>query len=122
MSTASDAIDAAIREVTTARFLVSKIKTKQVKGVDAIGALKSTALAWFNTHRPIVSNGIHGIDLSTPDQLYTTILDSTARHATRQTYLDDLRDVKKVLVTLRAAVLVATAVTQNGVLDDLAPD
>lgn len=122
MPTASDAIDTAIREVATARSLVSNIRTKQVKGVDAIAALKSTALAWFNSHRPIVSNGTHGIDFSPADQLYTTILNSTARHATRQTYLDGLRDIKKVLITLRAAVLVAPAVTQSGAIDDLAPD
>lgn len=122
MPTASDAIDAAIREITTARSLVSKIKGKQVKGVDAIAALKSTALAWFNSHRPTVSTGTIGIDFSTADQLYTIILNSTAGHATRQTYLDVLRDVKKLLVTLRAAALVAPAPPQGNATDDLAPD
>ena len=55
MPTASDAIDAAIREVATGRALVSKIKGKQVRGVDALAALKATALAWLNTHRPFAS-------------------------------------------------------------------
>jgi len=122
MSTASDAIDAAIREVRTARSLVSRINGKQIKGVDAIAALKSTALAWFNTHRPIVDSCTLGIDFSPADQLYTTILNSTAGHAARQTYLDALRDVKKVLVTIRAAVLVAPAAPHGGTTDDLAPD
>jgi hypothetical protein len=122
MSTASTAIDAAIREVTTARSLVSKINGKQIKGVDAIAALKSTALAWFNTHRPVVSSCTVGIDFSPADQLYTTVLNSTAGHAARQTYLDALKDVKKILVTLRVAVLVAQAAHQGDTTDDLAPD
>jgi len=122
MPTVSDAIDAAIREVTTVRSLVSKIKGKQVKGVDAIAALKSTALAWFNNHRPIVSSCTLGIDFSPADQVYTTILKSTAGHAAHQTYLDALREVKKVLVTLRAAALVAPTPSQGSATDDLAPD
>lgn len=122
MPTPSDAIDAAIREVTTARSLISKINSKQIKGVDAVATLKSTALAWFNTHRPIVSSCTLGIDFSSADQLYTTILNSTAGHAARQTYLNALRDAKKVLVTLRAAVLVAPAPPPGGNTDDLVPD
>ena len=74
MPTASEAIDAAIREVTTARSLVSKINAKQVRGVDAIASLKATALAWFNTHRPIFSASAFDLDLATADRLYTTIL------------------------------------------------
>ena len=122
MPTASDAIDAAIREVSTARSLVSKIKAKQVCGIDAIASLKSTALAWFNTHRPIVSAGTSDMDLATADRHYTIILNSTARYATRQTYLDALKDVKKVLVAMLAIVLTAPTIPQGGNTDDLAPD
>jgi len=121
MSTAPDSIDAAIREVTTARLLVSKITSKQVRGVDAIAALKSTALAWFNTHRPIVIAGTINVDLSTADGYYTTILNSTAAHAARQTYLDALKDLKAVLVRLRATAL-TKATTHQTNTDDLAPD
>lgn len=122
MPTASDAIDAAIREVATARSMVSKIKTKQVSGVDAIASLKSTALAWFNTHRSIVSAGTSDIDLAPADRHYTTILNSTARHATRQTYLDALMEVKRVLVPMLAIALTAPTIPQGGDTDDLAPD
>jgi hypothetical protein len=122
MPTASDAIDAAIREVTTVRSLVSKINAKQVKGVDAIASLKATALAWFNTHRPIVSAGTSDLDLATADRHYTTILNSTAGYAVRQTYLDALKDVKKVLVTMLATVLTAPATPEGGQPDDFPPD
>ena len=122
MPTASDAIDAAIREVTTARSLVSKIKAKQVRGIDAIAALKSTAFAWFNTHRPVVSAGTFDIDLATADQHYTTILNSTAGYATRQTYLAALKDAKKVLVAMLATVITTPATPYGANTDDLAPD
>jgi hypothetical protein len=104
MPTAPEAIDAAIREVSTARLLVSKINGNQVRGVDAIASLKGTALAWFNTHRPAI------------------ILNSTAKYAARQTYLDALKDAKTALIAMRAAVLTAPATPVAGNTDDLAPD
>lgn len=122
MPSAHEAIDAAIREVTTARSLVSKINAKQVRGIDAIAALKSTALAWFNTHRPIVNATATALDLTTIDRYYRTILNSTATHAARQTYLDALKDVKKSLVAILATVLTMPAAPQSGNTDDLAPD
>ena len=122
MPTATEAIDAAIQEVSTARSLVSKIKTKQVGGVDAIASLKATALAWFNTHRPAVIAGHFHVDLASADGHYTTILNSTAKYAARQTYLDALKDVKTALVTIRAAVLMVPATPAVGNTDDIAPD
>ncbi len=122
MATASDAIDAAIREVTTARSLVSKINAKQVRGVDAIGSLKATALAWFNTHRPIVRAGAFDLDLATADRHYTNILKSTAGYAARQTYLDALKAVKRVLVTMQATVLTAPATVEGVNTEDSPPD
>src|SRR5256885_491538 len=50
MPTPSEAIDAAIQEVQTARSLVSKIKARQVSGVDALATLKATALTRSEEH------------------------------------------------------------------------
>lgn len=122
MPTASDAIDAAIREVSTARSLVSKSKQKQIGAIDLIASLKSTALAWFNTHRPAIIAGADNVDFSVADKHCTTVLNSTAKHAARQTYLDALRDAKAALVIMRAAVLTAPKVSVVGNTDDLAPD
>src|ERR1039458_8454671 len=99
MPTASDAIDAAIKEVSRARSLVSRIKGKQVRGTDALEALKATAQTWFNTHRHVACSGTASttLDLSAIDRHYTTVLDSTARFAARRTYLDALRDAKNAL-------------------------
>ncbi|MCC6139008.1 MAG: hypothetical protein IT389_00170 [Nitrospira sp.] len=122
MPTTTDVIDIAIREITTARALVLKITGKQVRGVDAIASLKATALAWFNTHRPIVNAGTSDLDLTTVDSYYTTILNSTAGYAARQTYLDALQVAKKSLVALRANALTNQASAASGNTDDIAPD
>ncbi len=122
MPTASEAVDAAISEVTTARSLVSRIKTVQVRSVDAVATLKSTAHAWFNSHRPVVAPVAVGIDLTDTDSAYTSILDLTAKHAARRTYLDALKETKDALIAVRTAVLVAPSASPPGSTDDLAPD
>ncbi len=122
MATSSEAVDAAISEVTTARSLVSRIKTKQVRGVDAVATLKSTAHAWFNSHRLVVASAAVGVDLGDADHAYTTILDLTAKHAARRTYLDALKETKDALIALRTAVLIAPSASPAGSTDDLAPD
>ncbi len=121
MPTILDAIDAAIREAVNARGLVSKIKAKQVRGVDQIASLKATALTWFNTHRPIVLFGNLGLDSRSIDAPYKIVLDATSRYAARETYLDALLQAKKALVLLRSTALTTPSISNNGT-DDLAPD
>lgn len=122
MSTISDTVDAAIREATTARTLVSKIKAKQVRGVEAIASLKSTALAWFKTHRPALASTNLAIEFAAVDDPYKTVLDSTTRYAARKTYMDALLQAKKALVDLQASLLTAPALSNADNPDDLAPD
>src|SRR5262249_33508586 len=121
MPTTSEAIDAAIQEVQTARSFVSKIKAKQVTGVDALASLKAMALTWFNTHRTVITAGAPSVDLEPADRQYTIILNSTAKFAARQTYLTTLSEAKAALIVIRATVLkVSTVAALNA--DDLAPD
>lgn len=122
MPTPSEAVDAAIQEISKARSMVLKIKAKQVSGVDAIASLKATALLWFYTHRPSVTAGAPSVDLDPANTHYTTILNSTAKHAARQTYLAALSDAKKSLITIRTAVLTSPATPPVSNTDDLAPD
>lgn len=122
MPTAYEAIDAAIDEVTKARTRVSKIRAEQVSGIDAVASLKSTAYAWFNTHRQTIETNAPGLDLTTIDEHYTTVLSSTAKRAAKRTYLDALRECKKALITLRGQSLVAPASITVPETDDLAPD
>lgn len=122
MQTVHEAIDASIIEVSEARKRVVAMSSVQVKKVDDVAMLKATAHTWFYTHRPVIAAGGTLVDLATVDQHYTTVLNATARHAARQTYLDALRDAKTALLMARSAALVAPAAATVVNSDDLAPD
>jgi hypothetical protein len=122
MSTAVDAVDAAICEVTKARTLVSRVRSNQVRSRDELARLKSTAYAWFKTHRSVVQSHSSTVDLSQVDAHYQTILDSTNRSAARRTYLSALKQAEKALVPIRAALLTSPPAPTNPATDDLSPD
>lgn len=121
MATAIDSLDAAIREVTNARVLVSKIRSNQVRGVDQLAALKSISYAWFNTHRLVINND-PTFDLSAIDDAYQTVLNSTDRSAAKATYLGALTRAKSALVDLRSLLLTAPPRLGNLSSDDQVPD
>jgi hypothetical protein len=122
MPTAHEAIEAAINEVTSARNRVSKIRSRQVRGIDDVASLKATAQTWFHTHRPVVTTGAPGVDLAAVDACFTAVLDATARSAAKATYLDALKDAKAALIASRAAALLAPATDPAANADDIAPD
>jgi len=122
MSTAVDAVDAAIQEVKKARTLVSRVRSMQVRGVDDLAALRSTAYAWFETHRPVVHSHSPTVDLSEVDAPYHTILDSTDRIVVKKKYLAAIKQAKKALAPIRALLLTPPAAPVTPVTDDLAPD
>lgn len=122
MPTIHEAIDAAIIEVTDARRRVFAVKAKQVKNVDAVASLKATAQTWFHTHKLVVVAAAPNLDLATVDQHYTAILNATAKHAAKSTYLDALKDAKTALVAARTAALATPIAIPVANTDDLAPD
>jgi hypothetical protein len=122
MPTAFETIDTAIKEVTKARNRVSKIKMNQVRRADDLDMLKSTAFAWFNTHRSVVASNAPSVDLARIDAPYQRVLDSADRYAAKKTYLDSLKNAKTALVAVRAKVVGAPVSRAGGSMDDLAPD
>lgn len=122
MPTIHQAIEAAIDEVTKARLRVSAIKTSQVKNVDAIASLKATAHTWFYGHRPVVVETAFELDLAEVDQHFAAVLNATAKHAAKKTYLDALKDVKAALVAVRSAILVRPSAEPSNSAGDVAPD
>ncbi len=122
MNGAADAIEAAIHEATSARRLVSQSKLKQVSGNEILAILKSTAYAWFNTHRLVVAASPAKIDLSAVNEHYQTVLDCTAKHAAKKTYLDAFKSAKESLIAARSAVLAASPGLLASNTDDIAPD
>ena len=83
--------------------------------------LKSTAYAWFYTHRPLIASGAASLDLRLADACYNSVLNSTARLAAKATYLDALKAAKDTLVAMRPEALVTTPTAETNT-DDLAPD
>jgi len=122
MATIHDAIESAIDEVVRARKRISKITTKQVRGIDHVASLKATAQTWFHSHRPTISAGAPFLDLESTDLSYTSILRATAKHSTKKTYLDALQSVKLVLLNLRELALTQPESNRIQNTDDLAPD
>lgn len=121
MPDASEAIDAAISEVKTARSLVQR-GAKQVRSVDAIATLKSTAYAWFNSHRPTVAASVPSADLASADRHYTTVLELTDKNAAKTTYLGALQSAKVALIAVRQSVLLTPTASSAGPTDDIPPD
>jgi hypothetical protein len=122
MATVHEAIDAAISEVTAARSRVSKLKSKQVRGVDDVATLKATAQTWFHSHRPVVVADAPHVDLTMVDDNYTDLLNLTDRSAARTTYLGILKTAKASLIAARSAALVKPTSDMVANTDDLAPD
>jgi hypothetical protein len=70
MVIASEVVEAAISEVAKAHAFVSKIKSKQITGTDTLATLKSTAYAWFMTHRSVITSAAPTLDLADVDRHY----------------------------------------------------
>ena len=122
MATVNETIEAAINEATFARNRISKVKSRQVRGVDDIATLKAIAQTWFHTHRPVVIANAPSVDLSVVDTCFTEILNATTKHAAKTTYLNPLKDVKNALIAVRTEALVAPVTATTISTDDLAPD
>lgn len=122
MSTVSEAIEAAIREAAAAKKRVSKIRTTQVRGIDEIATLKASAHTWFHTHRPLIASRAPNADLSVVDARYTAVLEATARHAAKTTYLNALKEANAALIAVRTFLLIAPATGTTTKTDDLPPD
>ncbi len=122
MPTVHETMDAAISESAAARKRLSKVKSKQVRGVDEIATLKATAHTWFRTHRPVITAAAPSVDLAAVDECFTAVLDATAKHAAKVTYLNALRDARAALIAVRAAALVAPFAEPAANTDDLVPD
>ena len=122
MATVHETIDAAIQQATAARTRVSKVKARQVRGVDEMAPLKATAQTWFHTHKPMVSSSAPMVDLTAVDECFTIVLNATERSATKSTYLDALKDAKTALIAVRTAAINAPFAAPVVNTDDFAPD
>lgn len=121
MKNAYEAVEAAIGQADASRKRVSKIRSKQVRGVDDIASLKATAQTWFHTHRPVLA-ATPQLDIAEVDACFHRILDATAKLAAKATYATALKDAKAALIALRGPVMVLPSGDGATSPDDSVPD
>ena len=115
-------LGAAIAEVKKARKLVMKKKTKQVTAAGEIEQLRSTALAWVQTHQPSVEHLCPGINLAAVDAAYQKVLVAVEKVAARDTYADALCDAKNALVAVRGSIAAVQKFAPAGATTDAPPN
>jgi hypothetical protein len=114
-------IDASINNLSMARMLLSKLRTRQVRRAKDVEALKSTAIEWFGEHRPAILSASPALDLARSDLHFRTLLECTSKYATKATYIRVLANAKSSIVELRGAAL-TPSISPYPAVDDLAPD
>lgn len=102
-----DAVDAALREVESARKRTASGTSRRVTQSDALDYLRSVAYAWFNSHRLVLQDRAPTTELSEVDSHLDRVLVATGRASARTTYVSALKDAKSALIDLRSAVLAA---------------
>lgn len=113
MTSAQKAIDSAISEVERLRSTLRKDKSKQVRSGDEKQVIKATALAWFNNHRAVLSPVLGDDPIKDADGKYRELLAASARATLRAKYVDDLKQIKKLLNRVQADSAVALAMTAS---------
>lgn len=105
---AADPLASVFLELDRARKIVKGSANRQVRSREDRDILSATAFAWFQSHRKQVQSAAEPTLLEQVDFPYKTILDATARNATKSTYLDAISAAKTALVALRGQLVVAT--------------
>ena len=109
MNQVQASLDSALAETGRLRQIIRKGRSKQVKLADERTIAKSTALAWFNTHRPTIVDGLGDQKLGTVDRQYNEILTFSERNTTRTKYDDTLKELRTSLVEFQSSNVVAIA-------------
>jgi hypothetical protein len=97
-----DSVDLALGEVDRLRKLIKKKTTAQVWSGDERTIAKATALAWFNTHRTILSILHASVSFQKTDATYKQLLEASSRATSRSTYDGLLKALREALITLRS--------------------
>jgi hypothetical protein len=101
MASAHDRVDAAILEIATLRKTLKRAHTPQVHSREERDIAKSTALAWFNNHLPVIRSAV-GEEICKPiSAQYHDVIAFTDRATTRAKYDSLLKGLSKSLTALR---------------------
>jgi hypothetical protein len=109
MNYADEAIFAAIRESERLRTRTKKNSGVQVRGSER-DIIRATTLAWFNNHRKQLIAVLTEADLAPVDALYRRVMEASHKNASRARYVSDLKQIRNLLVRLRADNVVRLSV------------
>jgi len=122
MNQVQNALDSAISEADRLRQALKRGNGKQVKLTEERAIAKSTALAWFNTHRQVIAAGLGDQKIGEIDQRYNLLLKFSEKSTTRSKYDEILKKIRKTLIDFQAANIVAIANSASPSSTDKPPD
>ncbi len=102
-----DRLSAALEELSRAKTLIQRQRSRQIRDSEQQSLLKALAHAWFSSHRAAIATNANDTILTPVDTQYRWILDAAERHTTRTAYLDRFKDTKAALIHLRGELLTA---------------
>lgn len=114
-------LDSAIREVDALRRNLKKGKGLQVRASSEVDLCKATALAWFNSHYPVVRDAVGEDICSGASAKFHTLLGLTDKASARTKYDQLLKAIKTELSGLRKFAVVSTS-SQVQSSSDQVPD
>ena len=91
-----------MKEADLLRKVLRRSKASQVRSVEERSVAKATALAWFNTHRPIIASSVDTASVDDVDELYRQLLAASDRAAMRKSYDSCLAALRPRLSAIRS--------------------
>lgn len=122
MNDAQLAIDSAILQVEQLRKTIKKGTTRQVSAAQDKSIVKATALSWFNNLRPKVLLVLGETSIKDVDQIYKQILAGSERATSRTEYINKIKTLKDLLVSLRSESISLPATINQLKTPDIPPD
>ncbi len=122
MNSLQNALDSALSETDKLRQTLKKGNSTQVQSAEERTIAKSTALAWFNTHRRVIAAEFGDQGLAEVDQCYNQLFEFSEKNATRSKYDQLLKDLRKAIVQFQTTNVVAIANAASFSSTDKPPD
>lgn len=122
MNDAQSAVDAAHREVGRLITILRRSQSLQVRNDDEKRVVKSTALAWFNSHRPKLCPPLDAARLASVDERCQRLISAGNVAASRSKVIASARGLQKALAALQTeqalALSMPSAPTSSPSADD----
>src|ERR1700687_2907021 len=105
MNYADEAINTSNQEAQLSRRRTKKKKTLKVQGSEQ-DIIQATVLSWFNNHRKQLTVVFMDAELAEIDKRYQWVLQASHKSSLRSSYIDVLKQIADLLVTVRSSNVV----------------